>query len=224
MSPTRLFCGSPDCGERQSSYRSPRHCETPPRSSCRPDGTKCAADRCGRQQRLRPLAGRAVARAVESVAPNAVLRPPLVGHRIGRRRLVHEAVRERLQHRHQRHARQLLAETPASPQCRADCAPAPGTMNSSIAARNASSITCGCVQRPGMHRLEPHRPDLGQALQRLARPGKFRPKHLRIAAGQSAHSPPGWPIRSTRPCARTVSAPQPRHPETAFPASQAAGT
>jgi hypothetical protein len=47
-------------------------------------------------------------------------------------------------------------------------------VNSSIAARNASSMICGAFSGPGVHRLESHRVNLGQALERLSRSGNLR--------------------------------------------------
>jgi hypothetical protein len=95
MSPTRLFCGRPDCGDAPklvsmaTPSRKAATLELPPRWQ------EMWRRILAAQQRLGSLAGRAMAGAVESIAANAKLRAPLVRHRVGGRRLVHECGRDR---------------------------------------------------------------------------------------------------------------------------------
>ncbi len=77
-------------------------------------------------------------------------------------------------------------------------------LNSSIAARNASSTICGAFSGPVCTALNPTASISPKPRSGLPGPA-ISLMHLRIAAWQSAHSPPGCPIRSTRPCASTVS-------------------
>ena len=122
---------------------------------------------------LRAFAGRAVTGSVKTVAANAVFRAPCIRHGVGGRRFIHESVRKGLHDRDQRNAGQLLAK------CldRRDVGRVVrGREEGKLLHRGQEGIVDKLwrVERTGMNRLKPNRPDLRQTLQRLARPGDFR--------------------------------------------------